>query len=219
MALDDKLQLPVKAWGDQNGRITCCWQYACQTQVGYPSAEFDFQVYQELVNILCLPGTADAGLIPVTNRVPDLYPWSHVMVVVLGQPNLGWRNAAGNAPAKVVMNVNAGTPTVVYIGWRADPKYLAAGIAHECVHAFQTPDGGDVSHEGAFTEDGRTPNLMSTTAPVGGRLSAARIARVKQTVKRFADGDRFGAYLPKTGGQWSVGWSNLKDSSFFSVGG
>lgn len=205
--------LPHLAWGDPAGRVVLHWQYASGTEAGYPDAAFDYAVYQELATTLCLPGTADQGLIPVTNRAPGVQPWNVITALVLGRYTLGWRDVGGNCPRLLCRNTNAGTSTVVWVGWRDDPRSLAAAVAHEAVHAFQTPDDIE-THETEPVNGG--PNLMHPSGPVFGRLSAGRITRVKAAITRHAAGDRFGAYLPLSGGAWSVGWANQSQVSFLS---
>lgn len=207
--------ITYKKWGDwSNNRPMLVWQYDTGGEYSQPDDAFDTEVYRELVRILCLDVGLDRGLVPIANRIPQVYPWQTIIVKILGQPMLGWRESGGNPGAYLVRNTNLGTPAFAYAGWVSDPQGLAAGIAHELVHLYRRPDyqGPLASHETELVNGG--PNLMAVNAPTGGRLSRARIDDMNITIKRFMAGDRFGTYTPRPQGTTTFGWSNVNMSSF-----
>lgn len=215
-------RLPALAWGVQANRITCCWQYAGGTEIGYPDAAFDAAVYGELVNILAdVPGEPPGvGLVAVTNRVPTVEPWGVVLALVLGRGTPGWRDSGGQSADRVAKATNPGRFTQVVVGWNPNPVWLAGLIAHEVGHALCSPDAAEMmdplmgDHESGPGVGG-APNLMSPSGPgAGARMSAKKIDAVRLAVRRHQDGVRWGAYLTPDG-KWGYGWAAVGKVGFF----
>lgn len=216
--------LAYKSWGDySNDRIVVCYQYAGGTEAGYPDEAFDQAVYSELVNVLAdVPGEPyGVGLVPVTNRVPEVHPWNVIFAVVLGRGNPGWRNSGGQAKGRVARTTDPDQFTQVVVGWNPNPTWLALLIAHECGHALCSPDAAEMmdpvmgDHESG-PGIGGAPNLMSPSGPLtGARMSAKKIEAVRREVTRHQAGVRFGCYLPPQGGTPAFGWGTVGKVSFF----
>jgi hypothetical protein len=197
-------------WGDVANRLSVAYSFDVAAEHGgYVTPEFDYAVYQELVNILCLPGTADAGLVPVANYDHEhAYPWKKVRATVLGRGTPGWRDSGGTAGTPVFNKLNPLDFAHVWVGWRPDPRGLAAAIAHEVYHTLKYPDDANTgNHE---SEEFVAPGVYNIMLPHGpaGRFSTKAVAHIKAATARFLAGERHGAHLPPTG-TWTYGWHTL----------